>query len=342
MVTKGNNLAKHSNTLANTLANTHANTHANTNMTIRGAIDVGSSSIKLLISGVGIVNNVNTIVEQIYFATYVTKLGAGLNETGRLSKRSVDKSLEAFRSIATLLQYHNCKEENTRTVATAALRNAHDATNFIDLVYTETGIKIDVISPEDEALYTANGIISFIPEMFAPGIKNIIVDIGGGSTEFTSTVGNHFEETTSQHIGSVQLSNIFNMHEHCKTFPLERVQQYIEHELSSLYGSEMFAEEPHNLVVTAGTIATITSIYKRGTHNHHQATLLEVSDIEGIFQKILRTPYSKRTKIPGLAPGKQDTALAGCILLLNIVKHLGVSQVVYSPCGLKEGLVVAV
>ncbi len=334
MVKKGN-LAKHS----NTHANTHSNTHAN--MTIRGAIDVGSSSIKLLISGVSNVNNVSTIVEQIYFATYVTKLGAGLNKTGRLSKRSVDKSLEAFRTIAELLQYHNCKLENTRTVATAALRNAHDANRFIDLVYTETGIKIDVISPEDEALYTANGIISFIPEMFASGIKNIIVDIGGGSTEFTSTVGNHFKETTSRHIGSVQLSNIFNMHEHYKTFPLDKVQQYIEQELSSLYASEMFSNKPHNLVVTAGTIATITSIYKRGTHNHHQATHLEVSDIEGIFQKILRTQYSKRTKIPGLAPGKQDTALAGCILLLNIVKHLGISQVVYSPCGLKEGLVVS-
>src|SRR6056297_1457967 len=137
------------------------------------ALDLGTNSCRMLIaqprgSGFHVVDSFSKSVQ----------LGAGLERTGRLSRSSMTRTIQALRICQQKLKRN--KVTRMRLVATEACRRAHNAADFIRQVRRETGLQLEIIEPEEEARLA---VISCAPLVSTRTEQLLVVDIGGGSTE---------------------------------------------------------------------------------------------------------------------------------------------------------------
>src|SRR4030042_2176219 len=146
-------------------------------MPLYASIDVGSNTLRLLIGNVK-----NSRIDDVLYERRITRVGEGVDQTGRLQEENIEASLAALREFSYLISKHGVRD--VRSVATSALREASNSHIFIEKVFTDTGIPIKVISGEKEAELTLKGVLSSLPHsVFRIPYSAFIVDIGGGSTE---------------------------------------------------------------------------------------------------------------------------------------------------------------
>jgi exopolyphosphatase/guanosine-5'-triphosphate,3'-diphosphate pyrophosphatase len=163
------------------------------------AIDLGTNTTLMLVSEVGAANALVRLEDR---AT-ITRLGRGVDRTGRLDSVAVDGTLQA------LQEYRRCADTwfaEIVAVGTSALRDAENRDDFLLPAQSILGVAVEVVAGEREAGLTFCGAL----EGRAAGADNLMgVDIGGGSTEFVLGKGNSIEHRVSVNLGSVR------MHERC-------------------------------------------------------------------------------------------------------------------------------
>ncbi|MGR3468274.1 MAG: Ppx/GppA phosphatase family protein, partial [Shimia sp.] len=137
------------------------------------ALDLGTNSCRMLIARAE-----GHHLDVVDSFSKAVQLGQGLETTGRLSKASMQKTVQAMRICRTKLKHH--KVSRMRLVATEACRRATNGRDLVNMVRRETGLRLDIIAPKDEARYA---VISCAPLVSRKSEQVLIVDIGGGSTE---------------------------------------------------------------------------------------------------------------------------------------------------------------
>ena len=299
---------------------------------LKASIDLGTNTARLLIGGGG----GNGPFLPILLKRHITRLGGGFSRETGISAEAAERSLEALHDFAGEMKRHGVG--TVRAVATSAVRDAVNGNAFCERVLRETGIKLDVIDGEKEALFTLRGVLA--------GIDNkrgdfLIFDVGGGSTEYTLSSGESPLFTRSLPLGVVRLTE--------GKVTCEAMTDKIRRELDLLTAEmrrQKLMPDVHKvtLVGTAGTATTLAAInlkmvdYDYRKVNNHTMTLAE---IEGIYADLLPLTPAERLMVKGLEKGREDLIIAGTLITINTMKAFGFDRMKVSDFGLLEGLLLS-
>lgn len=301
-------------------------------MAIIAGIDIGTNTLRLLISEIG-----KHHFKEIHSERMITRLGEGLSGSGRLTNNAVARTVSTLKDFRTIIDRYMINE--VVVAATSAVREAENRQYFIDLVKKETGFDIEVISGEEEARRTFLGILHGLDK----GIQNIVaIDIGGGSTEFICGRGSEILSRISIDLGVVKLTE-----RHIKSDPILPSQlASMESEIAEKIrkASEKIVDTVGSILVgTAGSITTLAAIdQKMEAYNPLRINNcnLKLASIRTILSDLVSKSIKERRTIKGLEPGREDIIVAGAAILITIMEEMGHDSLVVSDCGLREGLII--
>lgn len=295
-------------------------------------IDIGTNSVRLLLCAFdeGKFHNVQKKVE-------MTRLGKGVNET---------KMLDSERVLETVMVISQFTEESRKygaeklyIMATSAVRDAENASEFIDRVLKETGITIDVISGEQEAEIGFAGVLAGVNE--ENGL-NLVIDIGGGSTELI--VGNHdgILFSMSLDIGAVRMTGAFLKHDPVDSTELESMNRAIDEIASSVYETlrSFSVNKAIGIGGTAASYATMLNKMEIYDREKIHGTIVTIENIREINDRLMNMTHIERKDIIGLEEKRADIIFAGGIILEKTLKSLGLESYEFSDFDNLEGYLI--
>ncbi len=298
------------------------------------AIDVGTNSIHLVIA--------EAIPDSGRFKVLdrekeMVRLGSGSTDMKYLSEGAMDRALQTlhrFQIIADSLR------APIRAVATSAVREALNQDEFIRRVRSETGISLEIASGFEEARLIHLGVLQALP-VFKK--THLMVDIGGGSTEFL--VGHHRRilYSNSLKIGAVRLTQRFFEGKKTSAKSIRECQKYVRGMLNPIRRS--VKKEHYDVVVgTSGTIMNIAGIIRRHRDEDEDSSLNNFTfsrdELFETVESILGAERPEdRVKIDGLDPARADIIVAGAIILEQIFQELGIKRMTVSEFALREGII---
>jgi exopolyphosphatase/guanosine-5'-triphosphate,3'-diphosphate pyrophosphatase len=300
-------------------------------MPLLASIDIGSNSVRLLAAQV----EDGRIVRQVLHLREVTRIAEGLKGGGRLSEAAKERTLSVLGRYSEMLR--DTGVFDISAIATEGLRKASDAGEFVGRVKEKTGLVVEVISGEDEARRTLVGVRAGLAGHDYPGQK-LVIDIGGGSTEFVFTPDwNHFK-AVSLPLGAVSLFERFLLSDPPSRVELIDLLTHCYKVLSALDG--LFKDKPALLVGTAGTVTTLAAIdlvmdkYDPARATGHR---LKRATIEKLLARLTGLPKENRKLIAGLEPGREDIIISGAVLLGAIMDRSEAAEIIVCDYGLMEG-----
>ncbi|TRW15273.1 Ppx/GppA phosphatase family protein [Glacieibacterium frigidum] len=304
-----------------------------------GALDLGTNNCRLLIARPGAGGF--TIVDAF---SRIVRLGEGLVQSGRLSDRAQDRAIEALRICSEKLQRRQVFV--TRNVATEACRRASNGAAFVDRVYAETGIALDVITPAEEARLAVLGCQSLIDPDGPPAL---VFDIGGGSTELSLVRADARGEPemlawVSVPWGVVSLAEteaiVLPPEERGPAF--ERMRALAAGHLTRFAADvARLAPGPIQLLGTSGTITTLASVhlglpaYDRRQVDGCMVTAVAMREISAMLSS--RSP-AERAEVTCIGHERADLVVAGCAILLAILDCWPAEEIRVADRGIREGI----
>jgi len=291
------------------------------------SIDIGTNTILLLIAEVD-KGRINALFEM----ETVVRLGEGVQKNGILLKEAMERGLR------TLSQYLGwCREREVPkifTVGTSALREAKNSADFIKLVKEELDLSIEVISGEEEAQLSHFAVARDLRELKEP---ILVVDIGGGSTEFILGKEEQISQWVSLPLGSVRLTEEFLL-----SGPVEEQEwETMSRKIRELLVSIPYPQEPFTMVAVGGTATTLASV-EQGLEDFvaekiHRF-LLRKEALKNQLLLYRSKTIEERKKIPGLLIARADVILAGGAILYLAMEGLKCRSALVSCHGVRYGL----
>ncbi len=293
------------------------------------AIDLGTNTARLLIGCA----EPPVSIRPVMMKRWITRLGGGFTKNEGISAEAMKRSFDALADFAEEIQKHGVTR--VRAVATSAVRDAVNGKSFCDDVFTKTGIRLEIIDSSEEGLLTLQGVIA--------GMDNssrdlLVFDVGGGSTEYTLTLGAKPLFTYSLPLGVVRLTE--------GKKDLESMADKIYRELAMLkarLGKDGFLEylERVTLVGTAGTATTLAAISIKMTDYDYRLVnnyVLSLQEIRNTCALLLPMTPEERLRVPGLEKGREDLIIAGILITLKTMEMFGFSHLKVSDFGPLEGV----
>ncbi len=305
------------------------------------ALDLGTNNCRLLIArparqGFYVVDAYSRIV----------RLGEGLIQSGRLSDAAQERAVEALKACAEKLRRREV--HIARSVATEACRRATNGAAFIERVYAETGIALDVITAAEEARLAVLGCQSLIEPRHD---QALVFDIGGGSTELSLVDIDRFGETsiqawTSVPWGVVSLAETEPLNHATKAERLEsygRMRQRVMEHLS-VFAKEIADKlDPagFQMLGTSGTITTLASLHLGlPTYDRRQVDGCWVPQVSmrGISAMLSERSPEERAQVACIGTERADLVVAGCAILEAILDSWPVERLRVADRGIREGI----
>ncbi len=306
---------------------------------ILAAIDLGTNSLHMVVVKVEPQLPAFTIIAR---EKDPVRLGDRDLATGNLKSEVMERAIATirrFQEIANSLNAHT-----TIAVATSAVREAPNGKEFLQQVDEQLGLKVDLISGQEEARRIYLGVLSGMEFNDQP---HIIIDIGGGSTELV--LGDSYEarSLSSTKIGAVRLTT-----ERITTDPISdhefeylsaSVRGSLERPVDELRAFLQPGEIPR-LVGTAGTIETLASVHAREKLGLTPSPLtgyqFSLKDLQEIVNRLRKLNQLERAAIAGISESRSEIILAGAIILLEAMKLLGMESITVCERSLREGIIV--
>ena len=291
------------------------------------AIDCGTNSTRLLISdGAHPLERLNRI----------TRLGKGVDTTGRLEPEAIERTLAVLREYRDLMDRHGV--ERVRTAATSASRDAANRADFFDPATEILGAVPELLSGEEEAQLSFNGATA---ELDPTGGPYLVVDIGGGSTEFAVGAAS-LEQSISIDVGCVRMTEKYLHHDPPQPEELSNCLSEVQLYLDDVLRSVPLAGTAARFVGLAGTITNVAAI-EQGlmTYDPERIHHFELSKAaaEDVFRTLAIEPLADRLHNPGLDPGRADVIVGGCCVLVSIYRYFGFESCLVSEADILDGLV---
>ncbi|MFI9152733.1 exopolyphosphatase [Streptomyces sp. NPDC053367] len=316
-------------------------------MTRVAAIDCGTNSIRLLVADCTVSDGADgagataELVELDRRMTIV-RLGQGVDRTGRLAPEALERTFAACREYAAVIKEHGV--ERLRFVATSASRDAENRDEFVRGVMDILGVEPEVITGEQEAEFSFTGATRELAEHDHLPRPYLVVDIGGGSTEFV--VGDeHVRAARSVDVGCVRMTERHLVHDGEVTDPptgaqVAAMRADIEAALD-LAEQTVPLREARTLVGLAGSVTTVSAIaqelpeYDSAAIHHSRISRDRVREIT---EWLLRSTHAERAAIGAMHPGRVDVIAAGALVLLSIMERTGAEEVVVSEHDILDGI----
>lgn len=289
------------------------------------AIDIGSNSIKLRL-----VDAASGAVTMLADTRYPIRLGTAVFNAGELSTGDIETTVSAFQEIGALCRSHGVSR--ARVVATSALREAANRNRLIEAVRGATGFNIEVISGAEEARLLALGVR---PEM-QEHVPNLVVDIGGGSTEWIYTRPDlEIDALHTIRIGAVRLQQMVKPGNPMQRKQYDQLKKCVRTILEREH-LPLVARETHVLGV-AGTMRAVRDII----HVHHQSVDRSFSRVElaNIVRELRKLKYDDMVAIFGIDKRRAEIIIPGALILKDIMDLYGFQRVYVSTRGVRDGII---
>ncbi len=298
------------------------------------AIDIGTNSIHLLVAEVYPDSGSFKILER---EKEIVRLGSGSTDMKYLTGSAVERAIHVLRRCKMIADSYRA---SIRAIATSAVREALNQDEFLRRVKTEAGITIEVASGFEEARLIHLGVLQALP-IFKK--RHLMVDIGGGSTEFLVGHQRNILYSNSLKIGAVRLTQRFFEDGKTSSKSIRECRQYVRGMLSPIAR----AARKNHYEIAVGTSGTITSIAQiirlrrdedgESSINNFTFSSREVSEVAELILE--KNDPDDRAGIDGLDPARADIIVAGVIILEEAFRALEVKRMTISEYALREGII---
>ncbi|MER7398509.1 Ppx/GppA phosphatase family protein [Streptomyces sp. NPDC000151] len=308
-------------------------------MTRVAAIDCGTNSIRLLVADA---DPETGELKDLDRRMKIVRLGQGVDRTGRLAPEALERTFAACREYAAVIE--ELGAERVRFVATSASRDAENRDDFVRGVVDILGVEPEVITGDQEAEFSFTGATKELKGREDLTKPYLVVDIGGGSTEFV--LGDEdVRAARSVDIGCVRMTERHLVHDGEVTDPptpdqITAIKADVAAALDQAAESVPLGEA-RTLVGLAGSVTTVAAIalgleeYDSAAIHHSRIPLAEVREIT---ESLLGSTHDERAAIPVMHPGRVDVIAAGALVLLSIMERTGAQEVVVSEHDILDGI----
>ena len=288
---------------------------------IKGVIDIGTNSCRLFIAELENTSEGKKIKRELVKDVEIVKLGEGVNKTHNLNPNAIKRTLDCLKKYKEKASSYGV--ENIRAFATSAVRDAENREVFLQEV-SKLGIKIECISGKTEAT------LNFLGNSLVFKDKILVVDIGGGSTEFTLGKDKTIDFIQSINIGAVRATEKFFSNNDYSEEKIEKCKAWIRKNLEIL---KTIKDRDFKLIGVAGTATTQISVRDKmeiyDSSKVHMATLT-LDELKENLSLFLSKNFEERKKIVGLEEKRADVIIAGTLILLTILEELNQEQIIIS------------
>lgn len=296
-------------------------------------VDIGTLTCRLLIADLPSHGSLKELLSE----RRILRLGEGVDQTKQLSTAAMDRVIQCLKEWRGVIDGYRVGA--CTAVATSAVRDAGNRNEFLDRVKREAGFDVEIITGEEEARRTMLGIRSGLPA----GVADMLaLDIGGGSTEFILDRPGRRPVVRSIDIGVVRLCERVLHHDPPTGDEVRQAGEWIARETKSAV-AEMTGYQTAAFLGTAGTITSLAAMAQKlpayepaRIHNYK----LPLSTIREIEQTLLSRKKADRVGLPGLEKGREEVIAAGAIIIRTVMETLGMSAVLVSDLGLREGVLI--
>jgi exopolyphosphatase/guanosine-5'-triphosphate,3'-diphosphate pyrophosphatase len=301
------------------------------------AVDCGTNSVRLLIADIG-----DRLID-VERRMEIVRLGQGVDQTGMLAPEALDRTFAAMRVYAKLIEAH--RAQRVRVVATSATRDARNRDEFVSGVLDIFGVPPEVITGEDEAALSFAGatreFAGTTRDLAAPRPAKpyLVVDIGGGSTEFVYG-GAEAEAAWSVDIGCVRMTERHLRGDPPAPDQIAAAVADIDAALATVRQA-VPVDQARTLVGLAGSVTTVAAIalglpaYDSGRIHLARITGAQVHEVT---RMLLHSTHEQRAAISVMHPGRVDVIGAGALILDRILREYGFGAVVASEHDILDGI----
>jgi exopolyphosphatase / guanosine-5'-triphosphate,3'-diphosphate pyrophosphatase len=302
-------------------------------MATRAVIDIGTNSVKLLVADV-----VAGAVDPLFEGSEQTRLGAGFYETHRLLPESIAKTAEAVRAFVDNAE--RFAPVTLHIVATSAARDALNQAELIEAIRGATGRELAIISGETEANWVFSGVASD-PRLKDPAL--LVMDIGGGSTEFVVGAKGERRAGRSFQVGSVRMLEKFRPSDPPTKDECEKslgwLRAFFAEEIQPFLSAHLQGEKPV-LVATGGTASILGRLKWKLMHYDREkldATVLSAGELAEETARLWSMSLEERKRLPGMPGSRADVIIMGAAILEAATEALGFPEARISTRGLRYG-----
>jgi exopolyphosphatase/guanosine-5'-triphosphate,3'-diphosphate pyrophosphatase len=299
---------------------------------IRASIDIGTNSVLLLVA-----DGTDGRIDVLYEEQHVPRLGKNVDKDRSLHSDSQNRVVSVLKTFKTKLaeDFPNVKSTPVVT-ATSAVRDASNRDEFLEKVERELGWEIRILSGDEEAETTYAGALSVLsPDDIS---RPVIIDIGGGSTEFAAGESLQFKVGISLNIGSVRFTERYFHSDPPLSEEILSARKAIEAEIRNL--GDVFRSGA--LIGVAGTVTSIAAI-EMGLDGYESEKLngyrLKKRTIEQFIQEFSKTKSEIiEKKYPPFLTGRGEVILAGILILDEFMKMTERDELIISTGGIRHGI----
>ena len=294
------------------------------------AIDIGTNSMRLLICDY---INGEFINRKKFVNT--TRIGKGVDENGFIREDVIKSNLEALREFYEISKSQGC--ENIYCIGTSALRDSKNGDDFVKRAKLECNVDVEIISGDEESNLGFLGVLR--------GVNTesdiLVIDIGGGSTEFILGNINKIKFAKSENVGAVRMTEKFLTTDIIDDYEFDMMSEFIEKEINDTI-NYLSQNKPDKIVGIGGTVTSLSAINQElevysmeKIHN----SIVSIDDIQKILQNLKKMTLNDKKTLKGLQSKRADIITAGVEILNITMKKLEKSEIIVSEYDNLEGLI---
>jgi len=299
---------------------------------MKAAIDIGTNTVLLLIGSMH-----NGTLDVHHEEQRVPRLGKGVDKGKKLTNKAMQRVLTALQEYRQKIKTGYPEVESVRVTATSAVRDATNKKSFLERVAKKTGWEVEVLSGFEEARLTYLGAQSVIDNR---NDQNVIIDIGGGSTEVASGGNQNLRDRYSYDMGCVRFTERFLKDDVPQKVHIKNCRVAIRGTLSEYEFN--FVDEA-SLIGVAGTVTSLAYImrglttYDTSLLDGYEITLKTLS--ESIQTISNYTSQELLSRYPKVMEGRADIFLAGLLILQEFMKKYNFEKLIASTGGIRHGAI---
>ena len=295
------------------------------------AIDCGTNSTRLFI--------VDASGKPLERLMRITRLGEGVDSSGRLSSDAIDRSLSVLSEYRQVMD--RLSVVRGRLVATSAARDASNGGEFLKAAGDVTGLTPELLAGTEEARLSMAGAVSDLDPEEGPFL---IVDIGGGSTELVTGSGADDPDllAVSMQIGCVRVTERFLTSNPPTPTELKNAEAMVNELLSEVATDEPRFLSARRLVGLAGTVSTLAALhvgldeYDRDRLHH---SILTADNVNDWYRTLAAEVREARLDRAGMVVGREDVIVGGAMILALVMARFGFDECLVSEADILDGMV---
>ncbi len=289
-------------------------------------IDLGTNTFHLIIA-----EKLGQTPQIVFKTNKPVKLGEDITKANLIIPAAFERGIACLKEFKAIADQFGASE--IRAMATSGVRSAHNGTAFVNEAKTQAGINIEIIDGEQEAAYIYEGV------KWSGAIrgKSLIMDIGGGSTEFILCNEEQVIWKKSYNIGAARLMQRFFKSDPINDHDKQLILAHLADELEEL--KAICKEHPQTLIGSAGAFETFAGMIDPVLDINQVATAsISLDAYQKLAQELIGATHQERANMPGLIPLRVDMIVMACILTNYVLSELSITQLKLSTYDLKMGV----